>query len=51
MTDKFLKIGGKVYACGTYIKTRGQESTEACPISTIKDMYEIVKDSDKVITF
>jgi len=49
--DKFLKTGGKVYACGTCIKARGQESTEACPISTMKDMYEIVKESDRVVTF
>ena len=49
--DKFLKSGGKILACGTCIKARGQESSEMCPISTMKDMYEIVKESDKVITF
>ncbi|OGC06901.1 sulfur reduction protein DsrE [candidate division WOR-1 bacterium RIFOXYD2_FULL_36_8] len=50
-SDKFLKSGGKVYACGTCIKSRQQKESEACPISTLKDMYEIVKESDKVITF
>lgn len=49
--DKFLKAGGKIYACGTCIKARNQEQTEMCPISTLKDMYEIVKESDKVVTF
>jgi uncharacterized protein involved in oxidation of intracellular sulfur len=49
--DKFLKADGKIYACGTCIKSREQEVTEMCPISTMKDMYEIVKESDKVITF
>ena len=49
--DKFLKAGGKVYACGTCIKARNQEGTEACPINTMKDMYDIVKESDKVVTF
>jgi uncharacterized protein involved in oxidation of intracellular sulfur len=49
--NKFLKSSGKIYACGTCIKTREQESSEMCPISTMKDMYEIVKESDKVITF
>ena len=49
--DKFLKVGGKVYACGTCIKSREQEGSEMCPISTMKDMYEIVKGSDKVVTF
>jgi uncharacterized protein involved in oxidation of intracellular sulfur len=49
--DKFLKSGGKIYACGTCIKSREQEDSEMCPISTMKDMYEIVKESDRVVTF
>ena len=49
--NKFLKTGGKIYACGTCIKSREQEVSEMCPISTMKDMYEIVKESDKVVTF
>ena len=49
--DKLLKVGGKVYACGTCIKSREQEGSEMCPISTMKDMYEIVKGSNKVVTF
>jgi uncharacterized protein involved in oxidation of intracellular sulfur len=49
--DKFLKSGGKVYACGTCIKSRNQEGAEMCPINTMKDMYDIVKESDKVVTF
>lgn len=49
--DKFLKSSGKIYACGTCIKSREQEGSEMCPISTMKDMYEIIKVSDKVVTF
>jgi uncharacterized protein involved in oxidation of intracellular sulfur len=49
--DKFLKSGGKILACGTCIKSRGQEGSEMCPINTMKDMYEIVRESDKVVTF
>ncbi len=49
--QKFVKSGGKVFACGTCIKSREQDSSELCPISTLKDMYEIVKESDKVVTF
>ncbi|HBG26730.1 MAG: sulfur reduction protein DsrE [Planctomycetes bacterium GWF2_41_51] len=49
--DKVLKGGGKIFACGTCIKARQQESSEMCPISTLKDMYEIVKESEKLVTF
>ncbi|MBI2118769.1 MAG: DsrE family protein [Elusimicrobia bacterium] len=48
---KFLQSGGKMLACGTCIKSREQEETEMCPINTMKDMYEIIKESDKVVTF
>ena len=49
--DKFLKSSGKIYACGTCIKSREQEGSHMCPISTMKDMYEIIKESDKIVTF
>ncbi len=49
--EKFLKFEGKILACGTCIKSRDQEGTEMCPVNTMKDMYEIVKESDKVVTF
>ncbi|MCF7907469.1 MAG: DsrE family protein [Candidatus Omnitrophica bacterium] len=49
--EKFMQDGGKILACGTCIKSRNQEGTEMCPINTMKDMYDIVKESDKVVTF
>ncbi len=48
---KFMQSGGKIYACGSCIKSREQEGSQMCPVSTMKDMYEIVKKSDKVVTF
>jgi uncharacterized protein involved in oxidation of intracellular sulfur len=49
--EKLLQAGGKILACGTCIKFRNQEGNEMCPINTMKDMYEIIKESDKVVTF
>jgi len=48
---EFMQAGGKIYACGSCIKSREQEGSKLCPISTMKDMYDIVKESDKVATF
>jgi len=31
--------------------TVSQAESELCPISTMKDMYDIVKESDRVVTF
>ena len=49
--ERFLQSEGKILACGTCIKSRNQEGTEMCPVNTIKDMYDIIKESDKVVTF
>ena len=49
--EKFLQSGGKIYACGTCIKSREQKESNLCPINTMKDLYDIVKESDKVVSF
>ncbi|MDP8260302.1 MAG: DsrE family protein [Candidatus Gygaella obscura] len=46
-----MQLGGKIYVCGSCIKSREQEDSETCLISTMKDMYDIVKESDKTVTF
>ena len=47
----FADGGGQILACGACLKIRQAEGSELCPLSSMKDMYEIVKDSDKIITF
>ncbi len=47
----FYEAGGEILACGTCLKIRQSEGSEICPISTMKDLYELVRDSDKVVTF
>jgi len=49
--EKFMQSGGKIYACGTCIKSREQEGSQMCPVSTMKDIYDIIKESDRVVTF
>ncbi len=43
--------GGKVLACGTCLKLRQSEGTEMCPLSTMNDLYQLVSECDKVLTF
>ncbi len=47
---KVLEAGGEFLACGTCLKLRNSEGSEICPLSTLKDHYEVIRDSDKVIT-
>ncbi len=47
---KVLNVGGEFLACGTCLKLRNSEGSDLCPLSTLKDHYEVIRDSDKVIT-
>lgn len=48
--QKVLDAGGKFLACGSCLKLRNSEGSEVCPLSTLKDQYELVRNSDRVIT-
>jgi uncharacterized protein involved in oxidation of intracellular sulfur len=48
--QKVLDAGGEFLACGTCLKLRKSGGSELCPLSTLKDHYEIVRDSDRLIT-
>jgi len=42
---------GEILACGTCLKLRHSEGSELCPLSTMKDLYDLIKESDKVVSF
>ncbi len=46
-----LDAGGQFLACGTCLKLRESAGSEICPLSTLKDLYQIVRDSDRLVTF
>jgi len=48
--QKVLDARGQFLACGVCLKLRNSQGSEICPLSTMKDQYEIVRDSDKVVT-
>jgi len=47
----FVDGGGRILACGTCLQHRGREGSELCPVSTMKDLYGLVRDADKVLSF
>jgi uncharacterized protein involved in oxidation of intracellular sulfur len=49
--QQFASAGGTILACGTCLKFRNAEGTDLCPLSTLGDLYAIVSESDKVLTF
>ncbi len=47
----FQESGGGILACGTCLKIREKTGSEICVMSTMADLYALVADSDKVLTF
>ena len=48
--QKVLDAGGQFFACSTCLNLRNSEASEICPLSTLKDHYEIVRGSDRLVT-
>lgn len=51
MMRSFLDGGGKISACGTCLKIRHSGGSELCPVSTMQDLHDLVRESERVITF
>ena len=49
--EKFLAKGGKIFACGTCLRSRGKEGSPVCPLSTMQDLMNMVEKSDRIISF
>lgn len=47
----FIDAGGEIKACGTCLKLRHQDESDLCPLSTMQDLYDIIEESDKVVSF
>ena len=47
--QEFINNGGEILACGSCLEVRDSKGSEICPLSTMKDLYDLIKDSDKVI--
>jgi uncharacterized protein involved in oxidation of intracellular sulfur len=47
----FVDGRGELLACGTCMKARMKESSDFCPIATMKDLLDITEWADKLLTF
>ena len=49
--ESLLAAGGRIAASGTCLKLRAKEESEVCPLSTMRDLYELIAKSDRVVSF
>lgn len=47
----FVEVGGEILACGTCLKSRQLNESDACPISTMTDCVNLVVWADRTVTF
>lgn len=48
---KLAEAGGEILACGTCLKLRHSEGSPMCPLSTMEDLYRLIAEADRVLTF
>ena len=48
---QFLDSGGKVFICGTCLKIHRLQAPKIFSVATLTDLYNIVGESDRIITF
>jgi peroxiredoxin family protein len=48
---QFVKKGGDIYTCATCASRRHTDNVNMCTITSIYDLYEIVKRSKKIVAF
>ena len=46
-----LGAGARIMACGTCLNLRESPGSDLCPLSTMKDLHQLVRDSDRVVSF
>ena len=51
LMEKFSDAGGKILACGTCLKSRNNEGSKLCQVSSLSDLYKIIKANEIILTF
>lgn len=49
--ELFAEGGGELLACGTCLKLRHQEGETVCPLSTMADLYRLIAECDRSVSF
>lgn len=49
--QELLKAGGKFMACTKCVRLRNAAESEVCPLSTMQNLYELIKTADRLMTF
>ncbi len=49
--DSFLEKGGSILGCGTCLQSRNNKAPTVCKFSSLKDLYQLIRETKIVLTF
>ncbi len=49
--ELFINGGGSILGCGTCLKSRNKDEPQICKLSSLKDLYELIRENTIVLTF
>jgi hypothetical protein len=49
--ELFLDGGGSILGCGTCLKSRNNDEPQVCKLSSLKDLYDLIRENTIVLTF
>jgi uncharacterized protein involved in oxidation of intracellular sulfur len=49
--ELFLDGGGSILGCGTCLKSRKNDDPQICKLSSLKDLYMLIRENTIVLTF
>ena len=49
--ELFINGGGSILGCGTCLKSRNNDEPQVCKFSSLKDLYELIRENTIVLTF
>ncbi len=49
--ELFLNGGGSILGCGTCLKSRKNDEPQICKLSSLKDLYELIREHKTILTF
>ena len=49
--ELFLKDGSSIMGCGTCLKSRNNNEPQTCKLSSLKDLYDLIRENNIVLTF
>jgi len=50
-SETFLNSGGVILGCGTCLRSRNNNNPQVCKMSSLSDLYDIVRKNKIVLTF